>query len=324
MFADYQKQVLLTYHEKKMANQLSPNLINTTPGRLREECMAVFAARYDHHHDEKILRQFFGHREDAAAYMRAITNLKAEKFKPLDNFLKGGTSVTQEKNIELLAWLTDFKPRPYAWDRSYAESEKSQVSEAGKMNFPGRIVKEEKQGEERKGPSVITTPGIPAGTKNELPGHNAGETHDQAVFRLLRNKTSRNFRLRNTAVLILLLCASGGAIFWIWNAKKSQEQCMCWAGDHYRSISCREKLPGSEILGMDSLQMAQFRKITRPDTLSQRSLGHVWYSKIDGDVEFYTAGGFHPIHRERRLKPLTIYILNKYASHAVPVTVAKN
>lgn len=324
MFADYQKQVLLTYHEKKTANQLSLNLAHTTPGRLREECMAVFTARYDHHRDEKILRQFFGHREDAAAYMRAIANLKAEKFKPLDNFLKGGTSLTREKNIELLAWLIDFKPRPYAWDRSYAEPERAHHPEAGQMNLPGRITKEEKPGKEREAPADLTTPGVPAKTTNQLPGQNAEERHDQAVLRPLTIKTSRNSRLSNTAVLLLLLCASGGGTFWAWNAKKSKEQCMCWAGDHYRSISCREKLSGSETFGMDSLQMAHFKKITRPDTLTQRSLGHVWYSKIDGDVEFYTAGGFHPVHRERRLKPLTIYILNKYASHAAPVTVAKN
>ncbi|PWK68321.1 hypothetical protein LX99_04846 [Mucilaginibacter oryzae] len=315
MFADYQKQVLLTYHEKKRANQLSPNLVHTTPGRLREECMAVFTARYDHRHDEKILRQFFGYREDAAAYMRAITNHKAAKFKTLDNFLKGDTSGTQEKNIELLAWLIDFRPRPYAWDRSYAELERMHQSEAGKMNLPERTSKEEKTGEEREISAILTTPGVPAGTTNQLPGRAAEAALNQAL-RTDPVKMSRNPRLRNAVILLLLLCTSGGGLFWVWNAKKSKEQCMCWAGDHYRSISCREKLTGSDVFGMDSLQMTYFKKITRPDTLTQRALGHVWYSKIDGDVEFYTSGGFHPIHRERRLKPLTIYILNKYAYQA--------
>jgi len=315
MFADYQKQVLLTYHEKKTANQLSPNLVNTTPGRLREECMAVFTARYDHRHDEKILRQFLGYREDAASYMRAITNLKAEKFKPLDNFLKGDTSVTQEKNIELLAWLIDFKPRPYEWDRSYAELERAHQPEAGKMNLPERTLKEEKTEEERETSAILTTPGVPAEAENQLPGHAAEAALNQAL-RPYPVKMSRNPRLRNAVILLLLLCTSGGGLFWAWYAKKNKEQCMCWAGDRYRSISCREKIAGSDIFGLDSLQMVNFRKITRPDTLTQKSLGHVWYSKIDGDIEFYTGGGSHPVHRERRLKPLTIYILNKYANQA--------
>ncbi len=321
MFADYQKQVLLTYHEKKTANQLSPNLVHTTPGRLREECIAVFTARYDHHHDEKTIRLFFGQREDAADYLRAIRNFKAEKFKPLDNFLKGDTVVTQEKNIELLAWLTDFKPRPYEWDRSYAELERVYLPEAGQIKLPGRSLKAEKPGEETEGPAIMTMPGLPAGTS---PGQSPDETLHQAVLRSHTLKTSRKPGLRNTAILLLLLCASGGGIFWAWNTKQNKEQCMCWAGDHYRSVSCREKLSGADIFGMDSLQMARFKKITRPDTLTQKSLGHVWYSKIDGDVEFYTAGGFHPVHRERRLKPLTIYILDKYASQAAPETAAQH
>jgi hypothetical protein len=61
----------------------------------------------------------------------------------------------------------------------------------------------------------------------------------------------------------------------------------------------------------------------RPDTLTQRALGHVWYSKIDGLVEFYTAGGIHPVHRERRLRPLTAYILQKYA-RAKPAALVNN
>jgi hypothetical protein len=88
---------------------------------------------------------------------------------------------------------------------------------------------------------------------------------------------------------------------------------MCWIKDHYQGISCKDKSANGDVFGVDSLQMVNFRKITRPDTLTQRSLGHVWYSKIDGEVEFYTSGGFHPVHRERKLRPLTIYMLQKYA-----------
>jgi len=48
------------------------------------------------------------------------------------------------------------------------------------------------------------------------------------------------------------------------------------------------------------------------DTLTKNSLGKVWYSKIDGKVEFFTSAGFHPVHIDRRLKPLTDYMIKKY------------
>ncbi|MGE9310792.1 hypothetical protein ACLOAU_04080 [Niabella sp. CJ426] len=42
-----------------------------------------------------------------------IKRFDIDKFKPLQNFLKKPVN-TREKNIELLAWLIDFKFRPYS------------------------------------------------------------------------------------------------------------------------------------------------------------------------------------------------------------------
>ena len=88
---------------------------------------------------------------------------------------------------------------------------------------------------------------------------------------------------------------------------------MFWNGDHYQPVSCNKKMDGAMVYALDSLKTQRFKKITRADTLTNNSLGHVWYSKIDGAVEFYTADGFHPVHTERKLKPMTELILNKYA-----------
>lgn len=321
MFAEYQQQVLLTYHEKKKANTLSPNLINTTPARLRNECILVFTERYDHHDDDKTLRQFFGQRSDAGEYLRAIRNFETDKFRPLDKLLKGQIAETHDKNIELLAWLIDFRPRPYQWDRNYAGLEKPHVSKPAQIN--------PHQEESKKGNSdkhAETSADIAATTTAKADDHQHGhliasspdsETGAPVI------KLSRKLPLRNAVVLSLLLCVSGGGLYWAGNQQKNREQCMCWTWDHYRSVSCREKIKGTEIFGMDSLQMLHFKKITRPDTLTQRSLGHVWYAKIDGVVEFYTAAGVHPVHRQRRLRPLTLYMLQKYA-RTPPEGIANN
>jgi hypothetical protein len=87
---------------------------------------------------------------------------------------------------------------------------------------------------------------------------------------------------------------------------------MYWAGDHYEQVSCNQKLGDTMVIALDTFKLRHFKKITRPDTITGYSLGRVWYIKMDGRVEFYTADGHHPIQQQRRLKPLSDYIIFKY------------
>ncbi|TCC99958.1 hypothetical protein [Pedobacter psychroterrae] len=111
LFSDYKQNVILDYHEKKK-NLLSLNLAEPSPATLKKECLLVLSGRF-HKKDEKTLRLFFEITEESTNYHQAIEWFKTDKFKPLVNFLKGYTADTEKKNIELLAWLIDFKYRPY-------------------------------------------------------------------------------------------------------------------------------------------------------------------------------------------------------------------
>ncbi|KAA8484050.1 hypothetical protein BDE36_3573 [Arcticibacter tournemirensis] len=62
------------------------------------------------------MQDFFERKVDADGYERVIRQFDTERFKPLCNFLKRRTNNTDEINIELLAWLIDFQPRPYYTD----------------------------------------------------------------------------------------------------------------------------------------------------------------------------------------------------------------
>src|ERR1700744_6347624 len=108
MFANYQREILRCYQEKKKANELFNKLMLPTPAGLRTACIIIFEDRY-HRNDEKTLRCFFGHCENQKAFMDAIKNTDADRFRPLNNLLKGDTTVTEEQNVELLAWLIDFR-----------------------------------------------------------------------------------------------------------------------------------------------------------------------------------------------------------------------
>ncbi|MCF3110243.1 hypothetical protein LL912_15775 [Niabella sp. CC-SYL272] len=66
-----------------------------------------------------MLNKFFGEGDDQVAVLKAIKKCETDKFKPLRNFLKKETESTDDKNIELLAWLIDFKERPYDYSKNY-------------------------------------------------------------------------------------------------------------------------------------------------------------------------------------------------------------
>ncbi|WP_183567679.1 hypothetical protein [Mucilaginibacter sp. SP1R1] len=313
MFADYQKQVLLTYHEMKAANAISLNLMHATPAKLKRECMAVLSERYEHRQDEKTLSMFFGPRDSAGAYMQAISTVDADKFKPLLTFLRKNIVTTDKKNIELLAWLIDFQPRPFQWDHDYHKVYTTAEAKIGIKEVVDPVLEEKqvKQGEESNEANVADVFGA------------SEEIREDVVVTLpeVAEPTSGSkspafaSRRRNILVLLLILAISGAGFYITRNRTVDPgiQKCMFWTGDHYQPVSCNQNMDETPVYALDTQKTQRFKKITKPDTLTSRSIGHVWYSKIDGTVEFYTAAGFHPVHTERKLKPMTEFILNKYA-----------
>jgi hypothetical protein len=87
---------------------------------------------------------------------------------------------------------------------------------------------------------------------------------------------------------------------------------MYWTGDHYQSVLCSQKIDKTPVYALDTAKVAQMKMIKRPDTISRKAIGHVYYVKINGKVEFYTAEGYHPVYTSKRLRPLSLYMYTKY------------
>lgn len=284
MFADYSAVVLEEYRRKKNSNELSLNLVHPTPAKIRNECLAVFSTRYSQK-DERILRLFFGPRENAGDYEVAIQRFDIDKFKPLRNLLSNNTIATDDKNIELLAWLIDFQPRPYRSDVTY------QIT-----NGQIEITKK----------TVDQSQADPFGEK--LPGIVSSIGKEPAAAGWISSLLTRQkITLASIGVLGIFLSS---AYFIL--PKFSPQKCMYWTGENYRPISCNERVSDARILAYDPKLVDYFKKISRTDTITQSSIGYVWYSKIDNRLEFFTSDGYHPVHDDRKLKPLTDYIIKKY------------
>lgn len=277
MFSRYSALVLEDYRKKKDIKELSLNLLKPSPAKLRSECLFKLSTGLSAG-DSEILRLFFGPKDDVAELERTIRNSDSDRFKPLSNFLNGKTSTTDEKNIELLAWLIDFQPRPY---QSYLKSRST----------------------EDKQLAVVET-------KHETldVAENSDLNIIESTSRGFLRTAATLFRQKRTVVNMFAALIAVIIIYLLWPSK----QCMYWAGDHYEPVSCNEKIPNTLAIALDQDKVDEFKKITKPDTITYNSLGYVWYSKIDKKIEYFTSGGAHPVHDDRYLRPVTKYIIDKY------------
>jgi len=293
MFCDYFNSVKESYNAKRQANELSPLLLFPTAAKLKQECIDVCKERFMIG-DLPTLRAFFGHAEDKNAYLKLIEKSDPDIFKPLVNFLKEKTSNTEHKNIELLAWLINFKSRPFKLGKDYESDYNS------KANSP--------LGES-----------LPEADTTEDQNSQFSESGETSVAESKDSQT--RFWQKRRLVTILLLTLAAGSLFLVAylsslkqnNIAKDFGSCMYWAGDHYEPISCNADMPDSVlIVALDSTKLTGFRLITKIDTITMYSLGRLWYLKRDNKVEFYTMGGRHPVFVNERLKRATPYIINKY------------
>lgn len=306
MFDDYKEVVLLDYKKKRKANAISPNLSLPTPAKLKAECLIVYKER-KLSKDENILRSFFGSKDNATDYSQRILKFDIDKFRPLINFLKGRTNETEQKNIQLLAWLIDFEPRPYIYGETYEVGIEEELGTESFINS--------KHTESRG--SVTLQVNQDASPFSGVENQNIDESKiipqrsRPLIIKIASWKTRLSQSRVRSAVIsfIAVVVASSGAYLLL---STKNQQCMYWTGDHYQAIACDQKIGDTSIIALDSTKIAHLKKITRQDTLTQNSMGKVWYSKIDGKLEFYTSTGFHPVHNERRLRPITPYILDKY------------
>lgn len=276
----YKNLVLQDFDRKLAANQLRPELVSHSRRNLKALSVDVCSERFEKK-DELLLQSFFGVKESQAAYISAIKNVNADIFRALHTFLNDRTIDTNFNNIRLLAWMIDFEPRPY---------------------YPGMKLAEP----EGVNTGIPETEGAPTITS---PTYGGDE-------RLRDKKKISKQKIAGFAILF------GGILFAIYSINKlkvdgptGNERCMIWSNDHYRPVNCDEKTINETIYPIDRDLITNFKKITRPDTLTLYSVKKVWYINTRGRVEFYTASGLYPLDTTRRLLPMTDHILKKYVYH---------
>lgn len=301
MFEDYQNEVLSAYR-KKLADDQLPHLNAISPALLRQECLNVFRERYNPKKDDVVLRTFFGPERDKG-YLKVIDEHPTDKFKALSVFFKGGIAKPDKKNLELLAWLIDFEDRPYQIKDAYhistpiAKIEETLIEESPPNDVEIKSVEEkiDPSNEEAEKKQEIRTIQTIAENPKPIKENNA------FGFPKKYNKAVASF-----AVAVGILTAS----YVLFNENK---QCMYWNGERYVSIACDERLDNASVIAFNEETANNLKRILRPDTLTENSVRKVWYNKVWTDsIDFYTDSGSVPTNSNKRLMPMTNYILNKY------------
>lgn len=145
------------------------------------------------------------------------------------------------------------------------------------------------------------------------------------IFKDSPESKKKNWKNKKALILffiIFFLLGGSGIVLSIWKKRNNEgegmgkllgpQRCMYWAGEFYKEVDCNTKLRDTVIVAFDSVKFIGLRKITEPDTITQNAIGHIWYVKLKGTIEYYTGEGYHPIYTHLRLKPLTAYMINRH------------
>ncbi|MBN9298439.1 MAG: hypothetical protein J0I41_15650 [Filimonas sp.] len=330
----YKELVFNDYLQKREINVLSLNLTQPTPAKLKDECLRVCNSRYDEK-DVKILEYFlkYSHIKDKDDCLKKIKKCEIARFRPLLHFLNGKINKPDIGTIDLLAWLINFKPRPYEVGRDYNEEGVVEVKEVvdGKVKENSLLSELEKVTEffniEKTEPEKIDD------RKEE------SEEEKRSIFKQVSSNESidgdapngmskKGYKKQRYVIIsiafLIIACVLGYALRKPDGQKIATQigspptllpqRCMYWASEEYKEIDCTKKYGSDTILvAFDSVKIITFKKITRPDTITLESKGVICYTKVNRgkDIVFFTSDGFHPITHSR-LKPMTVYIYNKY------------
>jgi len=351
MFEYFQKAVRDGYLDLKENRRLDFSREWPSTGDLKNWSMQCFDRGLSTE-DETVFIDYFREKNEKKKQKQLGKPLKeivkdseTDKFRALRNFIIGDTKRSPERDVvKFLAILINFQPRPYSLE--YWNSFQPETTNSSKHDLPqdegSKDFNANKEDciDDGKGSSSndLTNheerPIEPTIKKDENNHSNtADEEENKEIEEILlpeddqtvvseeldkgekitiqpENKSfigNNKYALRFSGIASLII-AIFFTVYYL-----TPEDCMCWNGERYIQVDCQDKTQRYRVIGLDQDKLEHFRKITRPDTLGLKDLGNIWYSKIDNEIEFFTAPGYHPIQTMRSLKATTKHIFETYA-----------
>lgn len=307
-FEDYKKEIIEAYLEMKKRGELKADLENPSPGQLRDFCLQRYLETQSKKDDE-LLKEFFDPKNKYENYETRIEKFELDGLKPLISFMNEKTTNPQRKNVKLLAWLIGFES--YEDWRNRKRNEGEEIGAGTPENHEGEPPKTKENDEKLEKGKGEDDENTGLGDESRVET-NPRQSPTQTPPNVDKKAKQKNF-VKKIALYAIAVAVIAGATYMLSLNRKVY---MFWEEDHYQPISRLEKVNEKRTIALDEYKVAHFRKVTQPDTLTKNSLGKIFYTNIDADsIEFYTDSGFHPIYIDKKLKPVTEYIIEKYGQH---------
>lgn len=277
---DYKLAVKAKYEEAKTA-EFSGFLLKPSAAELKNLCLVLFDKGISKS-DQGILDVFF-ELDDKSSKRKQMEYFSVDKLKPVGNFLKGKTETTRAVNLDLIAVLVGFNPRPYG--KFITRSREDLTAEVAVNEVLKQEEREEK--EDEKG---------------------------EVIFEKFIKK-SYSKKIAFAVILLLVFGASGYGVKNIFFPNKN---CMMWVGNHYEAVEYDKVKDTAEVYTFNQSLLDNFKKITVCDTTTFFKKGDsnnpsVWYGKSPDKkgYEYFNQPGLHP-ETGKTLKPISKYIIRKY------------
>lgn len=285
----YKKAVRLKYELEKKGDY-SSFLITPSRARLRDLCKELFKDN-SNVDDLKSFRLFFGFE----CNLEGLNKLRGEtdKFRPIENFLKGETDIAAIEGINIAAVLVDYKPRPF----------KKYVKQQSDLNTNDDVLTEE-EGSKKEEIGVF----VAVDPINEEKSPEKEKKRRGFFFWLERNKL---------ATLFLIIAALLGG-FSLSRYVFAEKQCMQWQNDRYVVVDCLDKTSNPLAIEIRPVkeELLNFSRVEVCDSTTffkKNGDPLVWYCKVNGKPEFFNSlgDGYHPETRST-LRPVSNHIIEKY------------
>ncbi|TDS12366.1 hypothetical protein [Sphingobacterium paludis] len=314
-FKDFKVEVLALYEAKKSRNELDDLLANPSPANLRDYCL-IKLSEEPPPTDIEVFQKFFNPFKKKENIEVAIKTFNTGSLRALQKFILGQTQKPDDLLVKLLSILVDYQPRPFQYGKENTQTKPEELDDKGIRAVEGDQkdeddLRSEETNQEGSEISIIEdfskeeeeTKGNSSG--GDIPKPKDPETGDIDLLDE-ENRSTKKRKVALGGLTIVIITSFVGLIY-------PKKNCMCWDGDKFVAVYCQDKTQRNQIVGLDKDKLAFFRRITQPDTLGLKDVGHVWYSKIDNEVEFFTQPGLHPIKVDRSLKIATEHIIENHA-----------
>ncbi|UUV20238.1 hypothetical protein [Paenimyroides aestuarii] len=308
---DFYKKALKAYYETEKEKAHNTALINPTPAGLRD-LFVYQMEKSTHASDRDTFEQFLGFSYEK----NAVNKIKAEidKFRPIVNFLKDKSDLTEIKRLNALAVLLNYPNRPFT---KFSHLQKK-IAE----------VKESENEEVIENPAASYNVVVPESPENDETETNVEEktpetVNEPVVFDKIAvvseeipKKSRRNNHFKKIGIVGILSILILISVF--MNIKNlTAKDCMVWKEEKYVAVDCKEVVNSftATAVPKDDQLIKEFRKLkvdTKTLFFDKKGNPKIWYIKNpNGTLEFYNKPGLQP-ETGKTLKPVSRYIIQEY------------